>query len=294
MHSWSEINAAISHAIGASFTLQSAPLSISGGAINQCFLLEGSGQAFFVKLNQPNLVSMFAAEYEGLLEIHRSLTIRTPEPLCFGATANNSYLIMEYIPFSVRTVKYTELGQQLATMHQTIHSQFGWHRDNTIGSTVQLNTRSNNWSQFWKKYRLQYQLDLAQQQGCCVRFQKLGEQLLGQVDVFFKNYKPPASLLHGDLWSGNYSGTHDGTPVIFDPAVYYGDRETDLAMTELFGGYPAEFYAAYNEAYPLDKGYESRKCLYNLYHILNHVNLFGHGYIAQAENMMKKLLDGIG
>lgn len=294
MPSWSEINAVISQTIGTPFTLQSTPLSISGGAINQCFLLEGSRQAFFLKLNQPSLVSMFAAEYEGLLEIHRSRTIRTPEPLCFGVTDNNSYLIMEYIPLSARTVKYTALGQQLAMMHQTTHNQFGWHRDNTIGSTAQLNTRGRNWCQFWRKNRLQYQLDLAQQQGCGVRFQNLGEQLLGQVDVFFKNYTPSASLLHGDLWSGNYSGTDDGTPVIFDPAVYYGDRETDLAMTELFGGYPAEFYAAYNEAYPLDSGYESRKCLYNLYHILNHVNLFGHGYIAQAENMMQKLLESIG
>ena len=117
-----------------------------------------------------------------------------------------------------------------------------------------------------------------------------GEKLLKNLERFFIGYEPKASLLHGDLWSGNYGYLNNGEPVIFDPAVYYGDRETDIAMTELFGGFPAEFYTAYNEAWPLDKGYQQRKNLYNLYHILNHFNLFGGGYAMQAENMMDQLL----
>ncbi|VAW86381.1 Ribulosamine/erythrulosamine 3-kinase potentially involved in protein deglycation, partial [hydrothermal vent metagenome] len=182
-------------------------------------------------------------------------------------------------------------GRQLAAMHQITQSQFGWHRNNTIGSTPQINTREYNWCKFWRDYRLQHQLNLAQRQGYGGHLQQLGERLLAQMDVLFSSYNPPASLLHGDLWSGNYSGADDGTPVVFDPAVYYGDRETDLAMTELFGGFTAEFYSAYNEVYPLDSGYDSRKNLYNLYHVLNHVNLFGHSYIAQAENIMQSLLE---
>lgn len=291
MPSWPDVSAAISNATGSSFILQNTPQPISGGSINQCFLLKGSEQSFFIKLNQPGFMSMFEAEYAGLLEIHCSDTIRTPKPLCFGRNNDNVYLIMEYIPFTTRTVNHAELGRQLAAMHQITQSQFGWHRNNTIGSTPQINTREYNWCKFWRDYRLQHQLNLAQRQGYGGHLQQLGERLLAQMDVLFSSYNPPASLLHGDLWSGNYSGADDGTPVVFDPAVYYGDRETDLAMTELFGGFTAEFYSAYNEVYPLDSGYDSRKNLYNLYHVLNHVNLFGHSYIAQAENIMQSLLE---
>ncbi len=291
MSLWPNISVAISNATNSLFILQSTPQAVVGGSINQCFLLEGSEQSFFIKLNQSGFVSMFEAEYQGLLEIHRSKTIRTPKPLCFGVSENNVYLIMEYIPFTTHTVNHAELGRQLAAMHQTTQRQFGWHRNNTIGSTPQINTREDSWCHFWQNYRLQHQLNLAQQQGYGGRLQQLGEQLIAQMNVLFASYNPPASLLHGDLWSGNYSGAHDGTPVVFDPAVYYGDRETDLAMTELFGGFSAEFYAAYNEAYPLDSGYNNRKNLYNLYHVLNHVNIFGHSYIAQAENIMQRLLE---
>jgi len=293
MSLWSDISVAISNVTGSPFTLQSIPRPIVGGSINQCFLLEGSERSFFIKLNQPGFISMFEAEYEGLLEIHRSNTVRTPEPLCFGMSKNNVYLIMEHIPFATHTVNHAELGRQLAAMHQTTQNQFGWQRNNTIGSTLQINTHEKNWCHFWREYRLQYQLNLAQQQGYGGRLQQLGEQLLTQMNLLFASYNPPASLLHGDLWSGNYSGTHEGIPVVFDPAVYYGDRETDIAMTELFGGFTAEFYAAYNEVYPLDSGYDTRKNLYNLYHVLNHVNIFGHSYIAQAENIMQSLLEEI-
>ena len=117
----------------------------------------------------------------------------------------------------------------------------------------------------------------------------LSDKLLKQLEVLLKNHNPPASLLHGDLWSGNYAYNEQSQPVIFDPALYYGDRETDLAMTELFGGFNADFYSAYNEAWPLDEGYKIRKTLYNLYHILNHANLFGTSYLNQAVNMMQRL-----
>jgi fructosamine-3-kinase len=181
-------------------------------------------------------------------------------------------------------------GEQLAAMHQYSKDQFGWHRDNTIGSTHQPNKWNSNWIDFWRDQRLGFQLKLAARNGASRRLINKGEQLQDNLEGFFSDYQPVASLLHGDLWSGNYSITAEGDPVIFDPAVYYGDREADIAMTELFGGFGQDFYSAYNNVWPLDDGYKIRKTFYNLYHILNHFNLFGGGYASQAEGMLERLL----
>ena len=173
-------------------------------------------------------------------------------------------------------------------------SCFGFFHDNFIGTTPQPNGWKDNWIDFWREHRLGFQLRLAAQNSYGGQLQSLGEKLLDALPTFFENYTPQPSLLHGDLWSGNHSFLADGTPTIFDPATYYGDREADLAMTELFGGYGADFYAAYRAAYLLDAGYSKRRDLYNLYHILNHANLFGGGYARQAEGMMQRLLSEVG
>jgi fructosamine-3-kinase len=144
--------------------------------------------------------------------------------------------------------------------------------------------------EFWRTQRLGFQLRLAAGNGYGGRLQTQGERLLTELPALLAGHTPPAALLHGDLWSGNYSVDVGGAPVIFDPALYYGDRETDLAMTELFGGFSPRFYQAYNDAYPLSEGYRLRKSLYNLYHVLNHLNLFGGGYLAQAEQLLGGLL----
>ena len=183
-----------------------------------------------------------------------------------------------------------QLGRGLAFMHRFHAAHFGWHRDNTIGATPQINTPAADWIGFWRKQRLGFQLALARENGYRGRLLAQGERLLGQLPVFFSGHEPRPSLLHGDLWSGNAAFMRDGTPVMFDPAVYYGDREADIAMTELFGGFSADFYRAYDEAYPREPGYATRKQLYNLYHVLNHLNLFGGGYHAQAERMIEQLL----
>jgi fructosamine-3-kinase len=162
--------------------------------------------------------------------------------------------------------------------------------DNTIGSTPQHNNRESNWVRFWQKQRLGKQLEFAADNGYGGQVLRLGEKVLEKVPVFFSDYQPAPSLLHGDLWGGNAAVTTQGEPVMFDPACYYGDREADLAMTELFGGFGRDFYAAYQTIYPLDSGYAQRKTLYNLYHILNHLNLFGRGYLGQATAMMERLL----
>ena len=175
-------------------------------------------------------------------------------------------------------------------MHRVTATRVGWHRDNTIGATPQINTPGADWIAFWRQHRLGFQLRLAGENGHRGRLLTQGERLLEQLPVFFSGYEPRPSLLHGDLWSGNAAFMRDGTPVIFDPAVYYGDREADIAMTELFGGFSAEFYRAYDETDPRDPGYATRKLLYNLYHVLNHLNLFGGGYRAQAERVIGELL----
>ncbi|HEY6721986.1 MAG TPA: fructosamine kinase family protein, partial [Burkholderiales bacterium] len=163
-------------------------------------------------------------------------------------------------------------------------------RDNYIGRTPQINRLSPSWSDFWRDFRLVPQLELARKNKLGMSLLRPGEQLVEALPDLLSGKAPAASLLHGDLWRGNAGFLADGTPVLFDPAAYWGDRETDLAMTELFGGFPRDFYSAYTEAAPLDQGYAVRKNLYNVYHVLNHANLFGGGYTAQAERMLERLL----
>ena len=294
MSIWDKIERKISTALDANFQL-THHAAISGGDINQAYRIEGVLEqevvSFFIKFNQKSLLDMFEAEAAGLEEIEKSQAIRVPDVICTGTEENQSYLILEDLDLGAgANDSATHLGQQLALMHQTTATQFGWSRDNTIGSTRQLNSYSDNWIDFWREHRLGLQLELAKQKGHKQSLYTKGQELMAGLEQLFKDYEPGASLLHGDLWSGNYAYLKTGVPVIFDPAVYYGDREADIAMTELFGGFSPDFYAAYNEVWPLDKGYKQRKRLYNLYHILNHYHLFGGGYGMQAESMIDQLL----
>jgi protein-ribulosamine 3-kinase len=186
-------------------------------------------------------------------------------------------------------LKGAEVGRRLARLHRCGSPYFGWHRDNTIGSTPQRNDQTSDWVDFWRRHRLGFQLELAARNGYDRSLSSSGERLMAVLDALI-GHRPAASLLHGDLWGGNIGATREGEPVIFDPAVYYGDRETDLAMTELFGGFGSDFYAAYGEEWPLPPEYATRKILYNLYHVLNHLNLFGGGYLARAKAMMDQLV----
>lgn len=287
---WDQITAAITAMTGEPFELQNLD-NIGGGCINSAYRLVGKRASYFVKLNQADRLDMFEAEAEGLHTLAEARAIRVPLPLCSGIAANQAYLVMEYFESGGGSSAAAEIfGQQLAAMHRHSRDQFGWYRNNTIGSTPQPNTQSDDWLQFWREQRLGFQLDLAEQRGASRNLLRKGEELRSRMAGLFRDYQPPASLLHGDLWSGNYAITREGEPIIFDPAVYFGDREADLAMTELFGGFSQRFYAAYHEAWPLDSGYSVRKVFYNLYHILNHFNMFGGGYAAQAERMTEQLL----
>jgi protein-ribulosamine 3-kinase len=285
---WQKISSRISHAIDQPFAaVQVKPLA--GGCINSASRIEGNGLSFFVKLNDAAKLSMFEAEAAGLEEIARTNTVRVPRPICSGVEASQAFLVLEYIELGGRG-DWSLLGAQLAQLHKTTSEQFGWARDNTIGSTPQINTQRDDWIEFWRERRLGFQLTLAAKNGYAGSLQKKGERLAVSLGVFFRDYQPQPSLLHGDLWGGNAAFDQDGNPVVFDPAVYYGDREADLAMTELFGGFGRGFYSAYDEAFPLDNGYKVRKTLYNLYHVLNHLNLFGGSYLRQAESIIDGLV----
>ena len=288
---WAAIARHISTATGAPFAVQSRQ-SVGGGCINSATILRGANQRYFVKLNDASRLSMFEAESEGLKEIAQSRSVRVPRPVCSGAVDDSAFLVLEHLELQAADARSLEqLGRELAQMHRATQKQFGWRLDNTIGSTPQINTPGEDWVEFWRDHRLGFQLDLARQNGR--NLMKKGERLMADLEVFFRVYQPAPSLLHGDLWGGNVGATRD-QPVIFDPAVYYGDREADLAMTELFGGFSTRFYQAYREAWPLDVGYPVRKILYNLYHVLNHFNLFGGGYGSQAEHLLDSLLAELG
>ncbi len=288
MSLWETIGADIAAATGQQAEL-SGQESTGGGCINQTLRVRYGADSYFVKLNSASRADMFAAEALGLRELQDSHTLRVPEAVCWGDDGESAYLVLEDLQLGGRD-DLAALGEGLAAMHRVTRERFGWDTDNTIGSTLQINTSEHDWVDFWRTQRLQFQLQLAAQNGHGGRLQSQGEKLLDAFPALFADYSPPASLLHGDLWSGNYAFNRSGEPVIYDPAVYYGDREADLAMTELFGGFGADFYAAYRANYPLDAGYGVRKTLYNLYHILNHLNIFGEGYRSQAYRMMDALL----
>ncbi|MBI2319713.1 MAG: fructosamine kinase family protein [Betaproteobacteria bacterium] len=285
------IEAAIGAASKAPFRIGNAARA-TGGCIHEAYRIEekGGGRRYFVKCNGERFAEAFAAEMDGL-EGLAAAGARVPRPLCRGSAAGQAFLVMEYLELGSRG-DWAQMGRMLAAMHRDSAAEFGWRRDNFIGATPQPNRRHRSWIEFWRDERLAPQLALAKRQGLGSALQERGARLIEHLPRLLAGHEPQASLVHGDLWSGNAAFLADRAPVFFDPAVYHGDREADLAMSELFGGFPSPFYAAYREAWPLAAGYEARRDLYNLYHVLNHANLFGGGYGAQALAMMERLLAG--
>ncbi len=303
---WDKIAAHISEATGETFSIDNRR-SVSGGCINQGYAISSSARTYFAKINQASQVAMFEAEALGLQQMGETQTIRVPQPICWGTEGNSAYIVLEWLDLrgGGGDRVWEEMGRKLAQMHKYIRPHppllrggeevdsailrrcFGWDINNTIGSTAQINNWTADWAEFWAEHRIGYQLKLASNRGG--NFSR-GESLLAAIPKLLEGYKPQPSLVHGDLWGGNASVTAAGKPVIFDPAAYWGDREVDIAMTELFGGFPATFYRGYNEVWLLDSGYEKRKILYNLYHVLNHFNLFGGSYESQANQMINRIL----
>lgn len=290
---WEQISTCIGQATKQHFAIVKIN-PLAGGCISSAYNLQGKNSSYFIKLNQPELLPMFEAEFAGLKEIMQTGTIKVPKPIVCGVSGNKSFLVLEMLALTHGNIRSDQqLGLQLAALHKIPQAFFGWHQNNTIGSTEQSNPATQDWIEFWHYHRLGFQLGLAEKNGYTGKFLNLGEKLAQSLGCFFSGYQPQPALLHGDLWAGNFGVTEQGEPVIYDPACYYGDAETDIAMTELFSGFGANFYASYNEYRPLHPDYRLRKTLYNIYHILNHLNLFGGGYQYQAQNMIESLLSEI-
>lgn len=275
------IVAVVAQATGRPGTIDSRR-AVGGGCINQTYVYQfADRRRFFVKVNAEPLVGMFEREAEGLNALAQAKTIRVPQPLGVSPANVTPFLVMEYIEAGRPGRDFSQrFGHEFALLHQTTQrSQFGFGADNYIGSTRQPNCWSDDWISFWREKRLGYQVELARSQGLCDgEFLRLAEQLLNRLPEWLSTPEEPACLLHGDLWGGNYLCDESGAPVLIDPAVYYGRREADLAMTYLFGGFDPEFYAAYEETWPLAPASAERIEIYKLYHLLNHLNLFGSSY----------------
>jgi protein-ribulosamine 3-kinase len=286
--------AAIAQATGRSFEVTSTE-PVGGGCIHTAIALEGRSPQgagrYFAKVNDASHASMFAAEAEGLAALRTAAAIRVPAVVAEGKDDRHAWLVLEWLelaPLEGRGA--ARLGAGLAAQHRIAQPHFGWARDNFIGASAQANGWCDDWLEFWRDKRLHAQLRLAAGNRLPSRMIDRGERLVADCEAFFTNHRAAKSLLHGDLWGGNAAQLADATPLAFDPAVYVGDREADVAMTELFGGFPKDFQAAYRAAWTLDDGYRVRREFYNLYHVLNHANLFAGGYVRQAEQSIERLL----
>lgn len=284
---WQFISEQISEHSGHLFVCQNRQ-TVAGGDTHQCAVIRDDNHRYFVKYRELDAVDSaeLDAEADGLNALATADCIRTPRVICYGVLTENQrhyeYLVLQYMKLSQDASEdWFACGSQLARLHQTATgAQYGWPRDNFIGRSPQVNTLADNWATFFAESRIGAMLEILARQGhiwCNI------DVCTTQIYQFLQHYQPQPSLLHGDLWSGNLA-FHHHQPVVFDPAVYFGDRETDIAMTELFGRLPDGFYQGYNNSWPLDKDYPRRRKLYQLYHILNHAVLFGGHYLQAAQD----------
>lgn len=256
---------------------------LSGGCIGTSYKLQTTSEKLFF-LKQYKKRGMTQAEAFGLQELQESGAVRVPKVF----THTDKYLILEYIESAPKVRNFQPLmGQQFAKLHKVKKGFFGLSEDNFLGESDQKNNKSNNWCNFFTENRLDFQISLAKRQGLADKSLLTTYQTLKEIipQILVGSEEEP-SLLHGDLWGGNYMVSELGEPVFIDPAIYYGHREADLAMTSLFGGFDSSFYDAYQKEYPLKEGWQKRQDLYKLYHILNHLNLFGQSYYSQALSLM--------
>ncbi len=268
---------------------------LGGGSIHCAMRIEGTfadgARTCFAKTNAAENAAMFAAEAEGLVALRASGAVRVPDEVAHGVEDEHAWLVLEWLDLvPLDAVSGARFGKSLAALHRQPRERFGWATDNFIGATPQANGFSDDWLEFFRARRLQPQLRLAAKNRLPSRMIDRGERLLADCGAFFRHHVPAKSLLHGDLWGGNAAALCDATPVCFDPAVYVGDREADVAMTELFGGFPPDFLSAYREAWALPDEYRARRDFYNLYHLLNHANLFAGDYVARTARSIERLV----
>jgi fructosamine-3-kinase len=262
---------------------------VSGGDINESFYMSTSAGDYFIKINSASrFPQMFEKEASGLNLLTETGEIKVPKHVEFGEKNDVSFLIMDFIRSGSKSRSFwNDFGQKLANLHKHSSNYFGLDYDNYIGSLKQSNKKHKTWSAFFMEERLDVQVKLARNNG------QIGKETVMSFDRFYKKLNEifpfePSSLLHGDLWGGNYMVDEKGDPVVIDPAIYYGHREMDLGMTKLFGGFDPRFYDAYNQSYPLESGWQKRMDFCNLYPLMVHVNLFGGSYINSVKSILRK------
>lgn len=263
---------------------------VGGGCISNALKIKSqNGDIYFLKTNSVADNDMFVKEAHGIKELQKSKAIKVPNVLSY----DNEYLLIGFITSGKKQKDFSEdFGRKFALLHKFTNETYGFYEDNYIGSNPQPNfaseTEINDWTKFYFNKRIRFQLQLAEKIGNATNELREGiSRLENKIEEIVKDNGEKPSLLHGDLWGGNYMVSENGYACLIDPAVYYGNREADLAMTKLFGGFDSIFYESYNEAFPLPDGYEYRENIYKLYHILNHLNLFGGGYYSQAMNLIR-------
>ncbi|MGO4892801.1 fructosamine kinase family protein [Flavobacterium sp. W21_SRS_FM6] len=283
---WHFISEEISKSINKDFICDDIR-EISSGHSHKAFKITDGRSRYFVKTNQKSYLPHFESEIDGLTHLSKAQLFRLPKIICSGVVADKAFLVLEFLTLSEGTTEnWFQFGQLLAQQHQT-HTQnmYGWQEDNYIGLSPQPNKWNKKWCQFFAEQRIGFMLQLLAEKG-----KNLAniDKIVAAVFKLLAGHVPVASMLHGDFWSGN-SGFHKGLPTLFDPALYYGDRETDIAMSELFARLPTAFYEGYQATWPLDPGYEYRKPVYQLYHVLNHALIFGEHYIQSAQAILKNM-----
>ena len=287
-----DLRAAIERALGAASATWQPRGATGWGEAWSCVTAKGR---YFVKLASGRHAAMLACEADGLVALARTATVRVPQVAAAGACDGMAFLALEWLDLGAGT-SGGALGRALAALHRCeaprgpAGDRFGWHRDNWIGGTPQVNTWGDDWASFFRDRRLAPQLARAIANGFGSALAHDVESLMARVPALLAGHDVTPSLVHGDLWSGNAAMLRSGDAVVFDPAVYVGDREVDIAMTELFGGFDAGFRDAYEARSPLDDGYALRRDLYNCYHLLNHVNLFGGAYLARTRRAVAALV----
>jgi protein-ribulosamine 3-kinase len=288
----SEIETVIAESTGDPATIASEQ-SLSGGCINDARRIElTDGRRFFLKSNKDPLPGLFEREAEGLAALAVSGAVRVPSLIGTGGGDGTCepFIVLEMIEAGPRAADFSEaFGRGLAQLHRaSTADRYGFDADNYIGATPQPNKWADEWIEFWQEHRLGYQVRLAHDNGYGSAMGPLAQKMADRLDHWIGEPDEPPTLCHGDLWSGNYLVDQAGHAVLIDPATYYGRREADLSMTTMFGGFDSYFYGAYREAWPLADGWEARLDIYQLYHHLNHLNLFGTGYLSGCETILRR------
>ncbi|MDX2188569.1 MAG: fructosamine kinase family protein [Bacteroidota bacterium] len=264
--------------------------SVGGGCINNAKKISTSKGDFFIKSNRDAKPDFFEKEAQGLSYLRKQKIISIPEVIGFGITDETPYILLEFInPGKTKSNYWEDFGSKLAEMHFVTQNNYGFETDNYIGGIEQSNLQNADWIQFFVQNRIIHQLDIAKKKKLVnVKLENQFVNLFEKLNDILVVDKP--SLLHGDLWSGNVMTDSDGFVSLIDPAVYYGNREIEIAFTQLFGGFDAKFYQAYFSEFPVEKGYEKRADIYNIYPLLVHANLFGGSYIKSVESILQRFV----